>query len=158
MTDAAPQRASMPETLEIYKLAVEMADRVSARRGTANAFFLTAETAFVTVTGLLITDVRTAAESDALSFTLAGVGVLLSLSWWLQLRSYRDLNRAKFKTIHDVEASLPFQLFKDEWDVLKSDQIPWWKGRYAELATVESLVPWVFAGLYLMLGVVSWRA
>jgi hypothetical protein len=31
--------------LELYKLAVEMADRVSARRATANAFFLTINTA-----------------------------------------------------------------------------------------------------------------
>lgn len=155
MTEVGPTKPA--ETLEIYKLAVEMADRVSARRGAANAFFLTAETAFVTVTGLFITSDRLT-ESTALPIILASVGVLLSLSWWLQLRSYRDLNRAKFQTIHDVESSLPFQLFKDEWEVLKNDQIPWWKGRYAELATVESIVPWVFAALYVILAVVSWPA
>ncbi len=33
--------------LELYKLAVEMADRVSARRATANAFFLTVNTALL---------------------------------------------------------------------------------------------------------------
>ena len=30
-----------PQLLELYKLAVEMADRTSARRGLANSFFLT---------------------------------------------------------------------------------------------------------------------
>jgi hypothetical protein len=37
--------------LELYKLAVEMADRVSARRSTANAFFLTINTALLTFIG-----------------------------------------------------------------------------------------------------------
>jgi hypothetical protein len=33
--------------LELYKLAVEMAERVSARRATTNAFFLTVNTALL---------------------------------------------------------------------------------------------------------------
>jgi hypothetical protein len=33
--------------LELFKLAVEMADRVSARRATADAFFLTGNTALL---------------------------------------------------------------------------------------------------------------
>ncbi len=38
--------------MELYKLAVEMADRVSARRGTANAFFVTVNTALLAFLGL----------------------------------------------------------------------------------------------------------
>jgi hypothetical protein len=38
--------------LELYKISVEMADRVSARRGTANAFFLSVQTAVISVLGL----------------------------------------------------------------------------------------------------------
>ena len=38
-----------PQVLDIYKLAVEMADRVSSRRATANAFFLTVNTGLVAV-------------------------------------------------------------------------------------------------------------
>ena len=36
-------------TLDLYKLAVEMADRVSARRGGANQFYLTLETLILAV-------------------------------------------------------------------------------------------------------------
>jgi len=39
-----PLRLSDPVEPELYKLAVEMADRVSARRGLANTFFLTVNT------------------------------------------------------------------------------------------------------------------
>jgi hypothetical protein len=36
---------------ELYKLAVEMADRISARRGIANSFFLTVNTGVVAILG-----------------------------------------------------------------------------------------------------------
>jgi hypothetical protein len=39
--------------LELYKLCVEMADRVSARRATANAFFLTLNSALLAGLGLV---------------------------------------------------------------------------------------------------------
>src|ERR1039457_6647865 len=84
--------------LDLYKMAVEMADRVSARRSTANAFFLTAQTALVAVIGATSPSLMRATWWIALSVTIAGV--VMSASWWLQLRSYRDLNRAKFKVIN----------------------------------------------------------
>ncbi|MGW0103196.1 RipA family octameric membrane protein, partial [Nocardia sp. NPDC003354] len=39
MSDSS--HADAQHTLEIYKLAVEMADRTSARRASANSYFLT---------------------------------------------------------------------------------------------------------------------
>lgn len=47
----SPEAASA--LLEQYKLYVEMADRVSARRGSANTFFLTLNTTAVTAIGVL---------------------------------------------------------------------------------------------------------
>ncbi|MFC7511941.1 hypothetical protein ACFQV4_22940 [Streptomyces thermocarboxydus] len=43
----------------------------------------------------------------------------LSLAWWLQLRSYRHLNAAKFLVINDIEDQLPVRIFTDEWAVLR---------------------------------------
>src|SRR4051812_38656787 len=39
--------------LELYKLAVEMADRTSARRTAANSFFVTLDSAFLAAIGLV---------------------------------------------------------------------------------------------------------
>ena len=39
--------------LDMYKTAVEMADRVSARRGTANTFFVTLNAALAAVVGIV---------------------------------------------------------------------------------------------------------
>ena len=44
-----------------YQIAVEMADRVSARRATANAFFATVETIFIGVLGGVLLPGQTAA-------------------------------------------------------------------------------------------------
>lgn len=130
--------------LEQYKLAVEMADRVSARRATANAFFLSLLVGVGAVLGV--------AEP---SFLLSVVGTVLALVWWVLLRSYRDLNRAKFNAITSMEAKLPAQPFDDEWQTLKKDPVKKWRPRYAELGTVERIVPWVFAALYITTGVAA---
>ena len=140
---------SDPRVLELYKTAVEMADRVSARRSTANAFFLTAQTALVAVIGVTTPSLLKAPWWTALAVAVAGV--VLSASWWLQLRTYRDLNRAKFNVINTMEEDLPVRIFSDEWNILKKDPVKPWRIRYAELGTVERVIPSIFALLYILL-------
>ncbi|WP_329220592.1 hypothetical protein [Streptomyces microflavus] len=135
--------------LEIYKLAVEMADRVSARRGSANAFFLSVQTTLISI--MALTHGRLESTNQAIYLAISIAGVTLSISWWLQLRSYRDLNTAKFAVINKIEESLPIQLFKDEWESLKRDPLPPLRKRYAELGYVERVIPGVFALLYVLL-------
>lgn len=144
-----PSAVPDPRELELYKLAVEMADRISARRATSNSFFLAVQSAFIAVLGLATPSLANRPWWTNLAVSLAGVA--LSVSWWLQLRSYRDLNRAKFKVINSMEEGLPSKIFSEEWQYLKEDPVPGWRGRYAELGTVERFVPWVFAGLYALL-------
>jgi hypothetical protein len=66
-----PQGADQ-QVLDLYKMAVEMADRVSARRSTANAFFLTAEAALVAVIGLATPSLLKAPWWTALAVSLPG--------------------------------------------------------------------------------------
>lgn len=144
-----PPEDAPSQVVDLYKLAVEMADRVSARRANSNAFFLTVQTTLVAVLGLGSNVLIKAPSWVSLIVSLAGV--VLAASWWLQLRSYRDLNRAKFQVINAIEPQLPVQVFSDEWASLKKDPIPGWRKRYAELGTVERVIPIVFACLYLVL-------
>jgi hypothetical protein len=122
--------------LELYKLAVEMADRVSARRATANAFFVTVNTALL------------AFVSIGLLGLVALAGIALSATWAVLLKSYRDLNAAKFEVITKMEKKLEAQVFGDEWERLKEKRSEGWRRWYAEFGTVERLVPLVFAALY----------
>jgi hypothetical protein len=143
----AVEAAELPENyFELYKLAVDMADRISARRGTANSFFLTVNTGLAALLG-----------SSDLRWYVAVAGIAFAVTWWALLRSYRDLNSAKFAIILAMEDQLPVRVYGAEWDHLKKepssrtlrrDAVRAWVGQYRELGQVERIVPWVFATIY----------
>jgi hypothetical protein len=138
-----------PALLDLYKLAVEMADRVYARRATANAFFLTVQTALIAV---LATAAPPGSGTPAWQRGVAcAAGVVIAACWWLQLRSYRDLARAKFGVINEIETQLPVTIYGSEWSALTNVQDHAGRKRYAEIGMLELVVPWVFAVLYVLL-------
>jgi hypothetical protein len=142
---AAIAAAELPGNyFELYKLAVEMADRISARRGIANSFFLTINTGLAALLG-----------GEDLRWYVAAAGLVFSMTWWALLKSYRDLNTAKFDIILAMEERLPVRVYGDEWDRLKRDPVPFrrkqlraWIGQYRELGRIERIVPWVFFAIY----------
>lgn len=139
--------------LEQYKLCVEMADRISARRSTANSFFLSVNTLLVAAIGIL-----PQLGSNFISFSLlwaiiaSAAGILFCLCWATTIRRYRDLNMAKFDVINAIEERLPASAFKTEWKYLckekKADE-------YKHLTATEHWVPIIFAALYVLLIVVT---
>jgi hypothetical protein len=132
--------------LEIYKLAVEMVDRISARRGTANAFFLSTQTALVTVVGLGTPNLRHIPWWTSGVIALAGIS--LSLAWWVQLRRYRAISQAKFDVIIRMESLLPLSPYRDEQIALESSRPNRWGAN--ELGAVERRIPWIFAVLHIL--------
>lgn len=142
-----------PRVMEAYRLAVEMADRVSARRAVANAFFLTVNTTLVAVVGLR----NETPGSALLPISVCIAGIAVAACWWFLLRNYRKLNEAKFVVINRIETEhLPVKLFSEEWEALSGGDGP--KKRLArvraglrQLGNVERVVPIVFGLLYVML-------
>jgi hypothetical protein len=127
--------------LEIYKLAVEMADRASARRASLITFPFTANTALFAVV--------LSRDFVAGVWIVAVVGLIISASWWALLKSYRDLNAAKFSVIVQMEKNLDAQIFDHEWKVLRGWHERRALDRYSQLGTVERWVPPIFAALYI---------
>lgn len=142
-----------PRVIEVYKIAVEMADRVSSRRATANAFFLTVNTTLVAVIGLS----KTPATDPVMSISVCVAGILVSACWWVLLRNYRRLNEAKFSVINQIEAEhLPVKPFTDEWNQLGQNDPPEDKRSkvlvsFQQLGTIERVIPAIFGVLYLTL-------
>ncbi len=148
--------------LELYKLAVEMADRVSARRAAANAFFLTLNTALLAVVGLVRPaesgDVKGPVAGDRFGLVVLSLaGVAVALTWWTLLRSYRELNRAKFLVVNELELQLPAAPFTEEWKHLVVERSPKLRGRYVELGQAERVVPLVYAAIYIAAAVHALR-
>ncbi|MEY9891101.1 hypothetical protein ABIA31_004766 [Catenulispora sp. MAP5-51] len=135
--------------LEQYKVYIEMADRVSARRATMNAFFLSLNTAIATGVAFVWGLKRESAW--LLVFPLL---VLLTLSgtWFFLITSYRQLNSAKFMVIAELETRLPASPYvRAEWAVLGEGKD---KSLYWPLSKLEQAVPVVFATLYVVAFVV----
>lgn len=133
--------------LEQYKLCVEMADRVSSRRNFANTFFLSVNSGAVVLLGALAGNGLTAASPWARA---AGLVILLAQCtvWFVMVRSYRQLNTAKYRVIAMFEERLPaFAYSRAEWVMLGEGRD--WR-RYTPLTHVEQWVPVIFCTVYLL--------
>jgi hypothetical protein len=128
--------------LEQYKLMVEMADRVSARRMQANTFFLAANTGLLTVFASLAKDKILSGVLGALPI---GALLILCVVWERIMGSYRQLNNGKFEVINYLEQLLPTAPYAAEWVAIGAGMDP---SRYRPLSLVEIWVPRLFGLLY----------
>ena len=129
--------------LEQYKLAVDMADRHSGRRQSANAFFLSVVSAFTVVSGVEIV------SEQFWRYVVSVITMIVCVMWWCMLDSYRSIADAKFKVIHEIERALPFTMFADEEQHYKPS-----KG-YKPLSRIEQAVPMLFLVVNLVSAVAS---
>ena len=143
-TDPAEQQAYFAVVLEQYKIYTEMADRISARRGLANTFFLTLNTAIFTLVAAFWQNPPTGARWPLVVPWLALVGQCLA--WFWILRSYRHLNTAKYAVVGVLEERLPASPYwAGEWTALGRGEDP---SRYWPLSHVEQWLPAFFAAAY----------
>lgn len=133
--------------LEQYKIYLEMADRISHRRQIANTFFLSINTALITLSGVLFDFVSVWCRSIWLLF-VAGSGVALSYTWYRLIRSYKDLNSAKFLVIGEIESVLPIKPYAAEWKKIGEGKDP---RLYLPFTHIETKVPLIFCSLYLLI-------
>lgn len=137
----APDHAAI---LDQYKLYVEMADRISVRRGLANTFFLTLNTAVLTTIGV----VWSRPPRHATSGLAIPLVVLLAecVTWFWLVRSYRQLSAAKYAVIGALEERLPASPYWNaEWKALGEGRD---RARYWPITHLEQGVPLLFAAAY----------
>ena len=130
--------------LEQYKTYVEMADRISARRSLANTFFLTLNTAVFATLGVFSKD-PPKTTPWLLVFPLVAVVVQCG-GWFLLVRSYRQLNSAKYTVIGVLEERLPASPYwRAEWKALGEGND---KAKYWPMTHLEQWIPIIFAAVY----------
>ena len=131
--------------LEQYKLYAEMADRISQRRDNSNRFYAGLVSGIV---ALLVVVGRLGPSGNVwdVALLLAGLfGVCLSIIWFVNLHSYRVLNRAKYRVIHNIETHLPYAGYKEEWNELRPAE---GRAPYHQLTRVERYVPLLMVILF----------
>ncbi|MCB9887752.1 MAG: hypothetical protein H6838_19850 [Planctomycetes bacterium] len=140
--------------LDVYKVYLEMADRISERREKANSFFLAINTALV---ALLAKDAfGNATHSTTLEVLVPLSAIVMCYLWNRIIRSYRDINSAKFKVIHQIERRLPIRPYDAEWASVGRGKE---KSLYLPFTHVEQLVPWLFLLFHAILALtaVPWQ-
>ena len=124
--------------LEQYKLFVDSSLDVTSKRLESNKFHLTLNSVVFGFSSYMTT-------LDQLSIIIlfSSIGILISAVWYKNVLAYRELNRAKFIVIHELEDHLPSRLFKCEEEC--------YLGRYHELTSLEKYYPIIFIILYVAL-------
>ena len=130
--------------LEQYKLYVEMADRISQRRQSANNYFLSVN---ILLFSALSYSMDKRFKQTVFLWLIALVGILVSLIWHRLIRSYKDMNSGKFKVIHEMEQMLGYQPYKREWEKLGEGKQ---KKLYLPFTKIELYVPLVFGFSYVI--------
>jgi hypothetical protein len=132
------------DLLEQYKLYVQSAENVSARRVASSRYLLTLNAALVAFYGLQ-------PEGFGQSYwtlPIPIIGILVSLLWYLVIQSHAALNRIKFNVIYDFEQHLPAAMYKYEWHLAEEG-----RGKsYRAVTTIERWIPILFAALHVVLG------
>ncbi|MBK5215490.1 MAG: hypothetical protein JJE53_01635 [Candidatus Pacebacteria bacterium] len=130
--------------LEQYRMYLHIFNSTSDRRNKSNEFFLGLNTAIIGVLGFLETKGTT--NNNSVIFIFAPiVGIAICYCWYEIIISYKQLNRAKFKVIHNIEEKLPLSLFKTEWELLgKGNDYK----KYIKLSSIEKNIPIIFIVLY----------
>ena len=136
---------------EQYKLYVEMADRISQRRGFANILFLTLNTGVLAALSTIVEKSAGMANQGIQLVALIGL-VFSCIAWRSLIRSYRQLNTAKYKIIGAYERMLPSSpYFNAEWNALGEGVD---RTKYTPLTVVESYLPVGLATAYFTMIVV----
>ena len=135
-------QSTQAQLLEQYKLAVQMADRLSSRASISelllsvchlsanccqqcwNSFRMVLDMHYIHYNNIYLFHVVVAVR---------------------KLQSYKY--RLKFEVIKQIEATLPFAMFADEEDIYKAPK----RIHYKPLSLVEQTVPALFAALSIML-------
>ncbi len=132
------------ELLEIYKLHAGLADSVSRQRGTTNRSYLLLMSGLSVLFSALL-QLRNGVHIGFLMLGFGILGSLLSIAWYIHIRSYRQLNSGKFKPLHELEVKLAYPFFKREWELLGEGEK---RSKYWKLTVVETFVPAVFFVLF----------
>jgi hypothetical protein len=138
--------------LDQYKLYVEMTDRISTRRGQTNSFYISLLSGWLAFLSVGFNKNLFSESQDLVFLSVASLGVVLCLLWYINIRAYKQLNSGKFKVIHEMEKNLPFPCYERESDILNTHKN---SQGYLQLTNVEQYIPFAIAIPYLCLLIYS---
>lgn len=129
---------NMNNYIELYKICLDEACKISERRMKANQNMIMLNSALISVSVTLYDKI----DNSLMASLLPVVGLILCRIWHLTIESYKKLNSAKFEIINDIETNICYPCFKKEWDILCKDK------KYSILSKNEQHLPILFKAVY----------
>lgn len=144
LSSVSPEQYLNPDyrahVLDIYKAYLASAQANSDRRMAANTFFLSVHTLLIGGAGLSLD-----ASEQLFALLISLLGLMLAWIWRRLVKSYRQLNHAKFKVVHEIERLLPIATYDAEWKALGEGKDP---NIYHPYTHLEPYVAWAFFGFH----------
>ena len=133
--------------LEQYKIFSETSENLITRRQNVNSFYISANTAIITVGGTIFS---LGSQQDILYklvviLALSIPGIVLNISWYRMLQSYYINNQGKMKILSMIEKKLVASLYDAEWRAMKNKYS---KKKYVSFTDNEKKLPFVFTFFY----------
>lgn len=146
------EKLIIPDTLDVnqlkfdqWNLYVQMADKISSRRASANNFFLTSNSILIVAISFMVEFLNL-----YWVFLPLIIGLVFSISWFYLISNYRSLNTAKFKVINELEEQMYFRGFTIEWDLLEHG-----RGKlHKPLSKIEQYIPITLGIVYLVSAII----
>ena len=121
--------------LEQWRTCVEMADSISQRRDTLNNLFVSLNLAIMATVSIVW---------DMKSLLMLVIGLTVCVLWFLLIRNYAMLNKAKYEVILSIEKELATQPLQNEWEILKNNH------HYRDGTRLEKWLPIIFGIMYVV--------
>lgn len=126
--------------LELYKIMIDSAQKVTEWRQRANEFFLAVNSALIAIATYL-----TSVDQIPTVTGIVVFGIVLAWIWYESISSYSKLAGAKWRVISEIEQKeYKYPIFKMERQYYKEDKR---RGN----TSVEKMVPAIFIVMYLVI-------
>ncbi|MFA6273820.1 MAG: hypothetical protein WC662_01545 [Candidatus Paceibacterota bacterium] len=131
--------------LEQFRIYVHIMNSTNDRRHRSNEFFLGLNAAIIGVLGYV--EVKNISDAPLIFILIPFIGMGICYSWYRIIISYRQISKAKYAVIHEVEKKLPASLFKSEWEILGEKRK---YKKYLPISHIENLIPVIFILFYIL--------
>lgn len=131
------QESHYASDIDQYRICIEMADRVSGRRQSANNFYITVVSAVIAASQVV--------SSESSNILICLTGIAICALWRRSIQSYRDLNRGKFAVINRIEERLPLMPYNAEWEFLERRKS---SPKYRDFTSTEVALPVIFIFIF----------
>ena len=133
---------------EQYKMFAETSEALVDRRQTVNSFYITANTALMTIAATAFSLNTDWLIRLIITIALTVPGILLNVSWRRILESYGLINKSKMKILGMLEKKLSASLYDAEWQAMSHKYN---KSQYISFTDSEKGIPRIFNGVYFVI-------